>query len=108
MAREKPIPRSARKTLNRGFQRSRSDDTVKNISVESYLCGVVLIIFPLSPIVALSLFLSLVKVVILVHQVDKLVRHSVLPAGGTCFLGCCIRKMFRMNRKCLLEYVCIT
>jgi hypothetical protein len=33
MAREKPIPRSARKTLNRGFQRSRSDDTVKNISV---------------------------------------------------------------------------
>ena len=33
MAREKPIPRSARKTINRGYQRSRSDDTVKNISV---------------------------------------------------------------------------
>ena len=33
MAREKPIPRSARKAINRGYQRSRRDDTVKNISV---------------------------------------------------------------------------
>ena len=33
MAREKPIPRSARKAINRGHQRSRSDDSVKNISV---------------------------------------------------------------------------
>ena len=33
MAREKPIPRSARKALNRGRIRSRDDDTVKNISV---------------------------------------------------------------------------
>ena len=33
MPREKPIPRSARKAINRGYQRSRSDDTVKNISV---------------------------------------------------------------------------
>ena len=33
MAREKPIPRSARKTANRGHQRSRNDDNVKNISV---------------------------------------------------------------------------
>jgi len=33
MAREKPIPRSARKTVNRGHQRSRNDDNVKNISV---------------------------------------------------------------------------
>ena len=33
MAREKPIPRSARKKLNRGRLRSRDDDTVKQISV---------------------------------------------------------------------------
>ena len=33
MAREKPIPRSARKELNRGRIRSRNDDTVKQISV---------------------------------------------------------------------------
>jgi hypothetical protein len=34
MAREKPIPRSARKrVINRGTQRSRKDDNVKNISV---------------------------------------------------------------------------
>ena len=34
MAREKPIPRSARKrVINRGTQRSRNDDSVKNISV---------------------------------------------------------------------------
>ena len=33
MAREKPIPRSARKALNRGTLRSRSKDNVKNISV---------------------------------------------------------------------------
>ena len=33
MAREKPIPRSARKALNRGRQRSRNDDNVKNLSV---------------------------------------------------------------------------
>tara|TARA_R100001443_G_scaffold100433_1_gene107859 strand:+ start:1863 stop:3401 length:1539 start_codon:yes stop_codon:yes gene_type:complete len=33
MARKKPIPRSARKELNRGRIRSRDDDTVKNISV---------------------------------------------------------------------------
>ena len=33
MAREKPIPRSARKAVNRGYQRSRNDDNVKNISV---------------------------------------------------------------------------
>ena len=33
MAREKPIPRSARKKINRGTLRSRGDDTVKNISV---------------------------------------------------------------------------
>ena len=33
MARKKPIPRSARKDINRGTLRSRGDDTVKNISV---------------------------------------------------------------------------
>ena len=33
MARKKPIPRSARKEINRGTLRSRGDDTVKNISV---------------------------------------------------------------------------
>ena len=33
MAREKPIPRSARKELNRGNIRNRKDDNVKNISV---------------------------------------------------------------------------
>ena len=33
MPREKPIPRSARKKINRGTLRSRGDDTVKNISV---------------------------------------------------------------------------
>ena len=33
MAREKPIPRSARKAINRGTLRSRSKDKVKNISV---------------------------------------------------------------------------
>tara|TARA_B100000073_G_scaffold93632_1_gene74229 strand:- start:940 stop:1971 length:1032 start_codon:yes stop_codon:yes gene_type:complete len=33
MAREKPIPRSARKELNRGRIRSRDQDNVKNISV---------------------------------------------------------------------------
>ena len=33
MARKKPIPRSARKKINRGTLRSRGDDTVKNISV---------------------------------------------------------------------------
>ena len=33
MAREKPIPRSARKKINRGTLRSRGDDQVKNISV---------------------------------------------------------------------------
>ena len=33
MARKKPIPRSARKELNRGRIRSRNDDTVKQISV---------------------------------------------------------------------------
>ncbi len=37
MAREKPIPRSARKTVNRGHQRSRNDDNVKNISVSDIL-----------------------------------------------------------------------
>ena len=30
MARKKPIPRSARRPLNRGYERSRNDDTVKN------------------------------------------------------------------------------
>ena len=33
MARKKPIPRSARKEINRGYDRSRKDDNVKNISV---------------------------------------------------------------------------
>ena len=33
MAREKPIPRSQRKAINRGTLRSRNDDSVKNISV---------------------------------------------------------------------------
>ena len=33
MAREKPIPRSKRKLLNRGLLRSRNDDNVQNISV---------------------------------------------------------------------------
>ena len=33
MAREKPIPRSARKEINRGRIRSRDNDTVKQISV---------------------------------------------------------------------------
>ncbi|OUW63299.1 MAG: hypothetical protein CBD58_00415 [bacterium TMED198] len=33
MAREKPVPRSQRKAINRGTIRSRNDDTVKNISV---------------------------------------------------------------------------
>ena len=33
MARKKPIPRSARKAINRGTLRSRSKDNVKNISV---------------------------------------------------------------------------
>jgi len=33
MARKKPIPRSARKKINRGYDRSRKDDNVKNISV---------------------------------------------------------------------------
>jgi len=33
MAREKPIPRSARKATNRGHQRSRNDDNVKNFSI---------------------------------------------------------------------------
>ena len=33
MARKKPIPRSARKEINRGTLRSRGDDQVKNISV---------------------------------------------------------------------------
>ena len=33
MARKKPIPRSARKKINRGNLRSRGDDQVKNISV---------------------------------------------------------------------------
>ena len=33
MAREKPIPRSARKEINRGTLRSRKSDDVKNISV---------------------------------------------------------------------------
>ena len=33
MARKKPIPRSARKAINRGTQRSRKKDEVKNISV---------------------------------------------------------------------------
>jgi len=33
MARKKPIPRSARKEINRGTLRSRGDDTIKNISV---------------------------------------------------------------------------
>lgn len=33
MAREKPIPRSARKAINRGTLRSRKEDDVKNISV---------------------------------------------------------------------------
>ena len=33
MARKKPIPRSARKKINRGTLRSRGDDQVKNISV---------------------------------------------------------------------------
>ena len=31
MAREKPIPRSARKAINRGTLRSRKDGDVKNI-----------------------------------------------------------------------------
>ncbi len=33
MARKKPIPRSARKAINRGTLRSRKKDEVKNISV---------------------------------------------------------------------------
>ena len=33
MAREKPIPRSRRKLLNRGLLRSRNDDNVKNFSI---------------------------------------------------------------------------
>ena len=33
MARKKPIPRSARKAINRGTLRSRGTDEVKNISV---------------------------------------------------------------------------
>lgn len=33
MARKKPIPRSARKEINRGYDRSRKDDNVKSISV---------------------------------------------------------------------------
>ena len=33
MAREKPIPRSQRKVRNRGRDRSRNDDNVKNLSV---------------------------------------------------------------------------
>jgi len=33
MARKKPIPRSARKAINRGTLRSRKKDDVKNISV---------------------------------------------------------------------------
>ena len=33
MAREKPIPRSARRARNRGYDRSRKDDNVKNFSV---------------------------------------------------------------------------
>ena len=33
MARKKPIPRSARKAINRGTLRARGDDQVKNISV---------------------------------------------------------------------------
>ena len=33
MARKKPIPRSARKEINRGTLRSRGDDKIKNISV---------------------------------------------------------------------------
>ena len=33
MARKKPIPRSARKTINRGTLRSRSSDNVQNLSV---------------------------------------------------------------------------
>ena len=33
MARKKPIPRSARKEINRGTLRSRSRDNTKNISV---------------------------------------------------------------------------
>jgi hypothetical protein len=33
MAREKPIPRSARRNKNRGFDRSRNDDNVKNFSI---------------------------------------------------------------------------
>jgi len=33
MAREKPIPRSARRARNRGYDRSRNDDNVKNFSV---------------------------------------------------------------------------
>ena len=33
MAREKPIPRSARKAINRGTLRSRSKDEVKNLSI---------------------------------------------------------------------------
>ena len=33
MAREKPIPRSKRKLLNRGLLRSRNSDNVKNFSI---------------------------------------------------------------------------
>ena len=33
MAREKPIPRSQRRARNRGYDRSRNDDNVKNLSV---------------------------------------------------------------------------
>jgi hypothetical protein len=33
MAREKPIPRSQRRVRNRGRDRSRNDDNVKNLSV---------------------------------------------------------------------------
>ena len=33
MAREKPIPRSARKAINRGTLRSRDSDNVKNLSI---------------------------------------------------------------------------
>jgi len=37
MARKKPIPRSARKEINRGYDRSRKDDNVKTYQLDWWI-----------------------------------------------------------------------